>query len=90
MDDRQRLVRGNSFPVANGATRGNRSDSMRRPAAPAGQGTEMLDVAAAGAPASGTRVYGGGIQADGVFSNLSARPERAESEKDEQPPVCVT
>ncbi|KJR87538.1 metal homeostatis protein bsd2 [Sporothrix schenckii 1099-18] len=44
------------------------------------------------APASGTtptpttgRVYGGGIQSDGVFSNLTARPEPGE-EKDELPP----
>jgi hypothetical protein len=33
-----------------------------------------------------TRVYGGGIQSDGVFSNLAAKPERGEPEKDELPP----
>jgi hypothetical protein len=45
-------------------------------------------AAAAHAGAAG-RVYGSGIQADGVFSNLSAKPERTEGEKEEQPPVCV-
>ena len=33
------------------------------------------------------RVYGGGIQSDGVFSNLTAKPERAGEEKEELPPV---
>lgn len=33
---------------------------------------------------------GGGVGSDGVFANMSARPERVESEKekDEMPPVC--
>lgn len=33
------------------------------------------------------RVYGGGIQSDGVFSNLTAKPERGNNEKDEAPPT---
>lgn len=33
------------------------------------------------------RIYGGGIQSDGVFSNLSARPERGEKVVEELPPV---
>jgi hypothetical protein len=39
-----------------------------------------------------TRIVGGGHGSDGVFANLSARPERGSSdpEKDEQPPVCDT
>ena len=46
----------------------------RRPAPPA-------------TPTTG-RVYGGGIQSDGVFSNITARPEPGE-EKDELPPVSI-
>ena len=40
------------------------------------------------APASTTgRVYGGGSGSDGVFANLSAKPERGEK-VEEHPPVC--
>lgn len=37
------------------------------------------------------RVVGGGSGSDGVFANMSARPDRGggTSEKDEQPPVCT-
>lgn len=42
--------------------------------------------ASSGATPTTGRVYGGGIQSDGVFSNLTARPEPGE-EKDELPPV---
>ncbi|CAK7562631.1 MAG: hypothetical protein SEPTF4163_000479 [Sporothrix epigloea] len=38
------------------------------------------------APSTTGRVYGGGIQSDGVFSNITARPEPGE-EKDELPPT---
>jgi hypothetical protein len=34
-----------------------------------------------------TRVVGGGGATDGVFANMSARPERQNTEKEEQPPV---
>ncbi|CAK7270422.1 hypothetical protein SEPCBS119000_004083 [Sporothrix epigloea] len=40
----------------------------------------------AAAPSRTGRVYGGGIQSDGVFSNITARPEPGE-EKDELPPT---
>lgn len=39
------------------------------------------------APAVTGRVYGGGTGSDGVFANLSAKPERGEK-LDEHPPVC--
>ncbi|KAL1839267.1 hypothetical protein VTJ49DRAFT_1704 [Mycothermus thermophilus] len=32
------------------------------------------------------RIYGSGIQSDGVFSNLSAKPDRGDNEKEEAPP----
>lgn len=38
------------------------------------------------APTNG-RVYGGGSGSDGVFANLSAKPERGEK-LEEHPPVC--
>ncbi|KAK4153439.1 hypothetical protein C8A00DRAFT_43622 [Chaetomidium leptoderma] len=78
-DDRQRLVRGNSTPSFNetmqaGATGTQSSGQSVQPPRPTG-----------GAPTT-SRVYGGGIQSDGVFSNLSAKPERGDGEKEELPP----
>lgn len=78
-DDRQRLVRGNSTPSFNDATRAGAA------AQPGGQPAQITRPTG-GAPTT-TRVYGGGIQSDGVFSNLSAKPETGEAEKDELPPV---
>jgi hypothetical protein len=82
-DDRQRLVRGNSFPSSNSAQAGSdgnhsnntQSTALQRQAPqPSGQATPF-------------RVYGGGIQSDGVFSNLAAKPEAGGAEKEEHPPV---
>lgn len=39
-------------------------------------------------PPTGGRVYGGGSGTDGVFANLSAKPERGEKQE-EHPPVCI-
>ncbi|KAI0016343.1 hypothetical protein F4780DRAFT_759821 [Xylariomycetidae sp. FL0641] len=69
-DDRQRLVRGNSFPVAHGSPDGS--------SRPTPQNTN---------DAANSRVYGGGIQSDGVFSNMTARPERGEKVVEEAPPT---
>jgi len=74
-DDRQRLVRQNSTPAS-----GSASDSAPPQSAPA-FGTSSVN-----APVRSGRVYGGGSGTDGVFANMSARPERQETEKDEQPP----
>lgn len=87
-DDRQRLVRGNSFPINGGATPrsgNNENDGTARPA-PARQVTQLPQ---AGGSATPFRVYGGGIQSDGVFSNLAAKPEVGAVEKEEMPPVCA-
>ncbi|KAK4675928.1 hypothetical protein QC764_506380 [Podospora pseudoanserina] len=82
-DDRQRLVRDNTTPSATDAasitpattaTTAQTSAQASQPSRPVGQ-----------APTT-TRVYGGGIQSDGVFSNLAAKPERGEPEKEELPP----
>ncbi|EFX03922.1 metal homeostatis protein bsd2 [Grosmannia clavigera kw1407] len=74
-DDRQRLVRQSSA-----------TNSSNNP----GSTTTTAAAAAATRPSaavpSSNRVYGGGIQSDGVFSNLTAKPE-AGVEKEEQPPT---
>jgi hypothetical protein len=82
-DDRQRLVRGNSFPAStNSAQAGSgRSDTNTGETVPERQTAQPSGAAT-------LRVYGGGIQSDGVFSNLAAKPEAGGAEKEEQPPVC--
>lgn len=80
-DDRQRLVRGNSFapePAAASHDAGSAQPATNR------NGYSSVPQPA-GAQAG--RVYGGGSQADGVFSNMAAKPDRGDNEKDEQPPV---
>lgn len=75
-DDTQRLVRGG--PSSPDTHQGSGPLPPRRP------------TPQAGANGVASRVYGGGIQSDGVFSNLTAKPERPNGEKEEQPPVrCV-
>lgn len=95
-DDRQRLVRGNSFPVNNSAAHPTdfsshdpaRPVATRRPAPQAGGHVGEQAGGQVGGQAGASRVYGGGIQSDGVFSNLAAKPEVTTAEKEEQPPVC--
>ncbi|KAB5513179.1 hypothetical protein GE09DRAFT_1047085 [Coniochaeta sp. 2T2.1] len=84
-DDRQRLVRGNSSPVStNAAEAGSNGNETR--AAPTTAPARQV-VQQPGGPATPFRVYGGGIQSDGVFSNLAAKPEVGTAEKEEQPPT---
>ncbi|KAJ2896877.1 hypothetical protein MKZ38_005130 [Zalerion maritima] len=78
-DDRQRLVRSNTSSTF--TQRGQEVTSRATPAAVPSPATNAAQTSTAG------RVYGGGIQSDGVFSNLTAKPERGDSEKDEQPPT---
>ncbi len=94
-DDRQRLVRGNSFPVSRSSTfsSGNRSpaESNTRPSVPpTRQPSQWSATGTSATPQPSSRVYGGGIQSDGVFSNMTARPERGEKVVEEMPPVCHT
>lgn len=81
-DDRQRLVRQSSFPVSGASATSNRS-SAERPNALERQSA----VPGGSAGQASSRIYGGGIQSDGVFSNMTARPERGEKIVEEQPPV---
>ena len=81
-DDRQRLVRRSSAqtPASSSASQTSTHDI------PSGQPSPVPQI---GVDASSTpfRVYGGGIQSDGVFSNLAAKPELEGDGKEEQPPV---
>lgn len=77
-DDRQRLVRRDSDVAPSGSSAQDTpvSTPSLAPARPS--------------PSTGSanRVYGGGIENGGVFSNLTAKPERkAGPEKEEMPPV---
>ncbi|KAJ4288342.1 hypothetical protein N0V88_007380 [Collariella sp. IMI 366227] len=77
-DDRQRLVRGNSTPSF---AEGGHLGAATQPAASAAQPQRPVG----GTPTT-SRVYGSGIQSDGVFSNLSAKPEQGGEQKEELPP----
>ncbi|KAI0121718.1 hypothetical protein BJ170DRAFT_599886 [Xylariales sp. AK1849] len=86
-DDRQRLMRQNSLPVSGGSTPTDGSDRSDRPGAPERQVTQWPTQPATGSTAqASSRIYGGGIQSDGVFSNIMARPETGEK-VEEQPPT---
>lgn len=91
-DDRQRLVRNNSGPVSRSSTfeasapTSNGYSAVSTGAAP--QPAPRVTQTPAATAANGSRVYGGGIQSDGVFSNMTARPERGgEKIVEELPPV---
>ncbi|KAM0237449.1 hypothetical protein ACHAP5_009000 [Fusarium lateritium] len=73
VDDRRRLMRQNSTPSMENVTHAPVQPAVPVPA-PSGSRS--------------ARVVGGGSGSDGVFANLSARPERGTSdpEKDELPP----
>ncbi|CCC14840.1 hypothetical protein SMACR_07565 [Sordaria macrospora] len=93
-DDRQRLMRRNSSPTDASGAAGSTdvtSGGSSRPG-PERQ-TTQLPATPYTATAGGSttrpsgRVYGGGIQNEGVFSNLTAKPERNNgAEKEELPP----
>jgi hypothetical protein len=76
LDDRQRLMRGNPESQAEGSDEAPRQGIQRR--------VTQLPVFNTQAPRS-TRVYGAGNN-DGVFANLSAKPQRGE-DVEEKPPV---
>ncbi|KJZ74716.1 hypothetical protein HIM_05833 [Hirsutella minnesotensis 3608] len=76
-DDRQRLVRQNTTPSTGLATNG--------PVSPLD--TSSAPMTSQVPSGSRPRYMGGGVGTDGVFANLSARPERRGSEKEEQPPT---
>ncbi|KAM0551316.1 hypothetical protein ACHAPJ_008420 [Fusarium lateritium] len=79
VDDRRRLMRHNSTPPSSSSTENvNTIHPPVQPAVPAPTPSGSRSA----------RIVGGGAGSDGVFANLSARPERGGSdpEKDELPP----
>ncbi|TGJ84867.1 hypothetical protein E0Z10_g3937 [Xylaria hypoxylon] len=98
-DDRQRLVRGNSFPLSynantttNTAAASSAPNSSTHPEITQTHPTQSQSPSHAAAnnraqPTTNSRIYGGGIQSDGVFSNMTARPERGEKVVEEAPPT---
>jgi len=89
-DDRQRLMRGvPSSPLTeqNNTLAGMASQSSRPPIIERRVTTHIpAFVPPPPPPTTGGRVYGGGSGSDGVFANLSAKPERGEK-VEEHPPV---
>ncbi|KAI1819217.1 hypothetical protein F4861DRAFT_158540 [Xylaria intraflava] len=91
-DDRQRLVRGNSFPLSQNAAAAGQNQTGEEPrpqSVQPRQPTQPPSFSATGRAqsTSNSRIYGGGIQSDGVFSNMAARPERGEKPVEESPPT---
>lgn len=89
-DDRQRLMRGEPTPADEGTSTQNyttTSDGIRRPPVVERRVTHLPVFAPT--PAVSGRVYGGGTQNEGVFSNLSAKPDIGEK-LEEHPPVSLT
>lgn len=79
-DDRQRLVRRNSGPSPG-------TDAAPNTTSSAATSPPHIPPVPATSAARHQRVMGGGVGSDGVFANMSARPERVESEKEEMPPT---
>ncbi|TGO52494.1 hypothetical protein BCON_0140g00080 [Botryotinia convoluta] len=76
-DDRQRLMRGNP---SSSTERLNETTSDDRPTT-----QRTVTVVPTFVPPTGGRVYGGGSGSDGVFANLSAKPERGEKQEEHPP-----
>lgn len=86
-DDRQRLMRGT--PSASSAEQVNPESTptaSSRPTVIERRNTHIPAFVPPTRPTPNGRVYGGGSGSDGVFANLSAKPERG-AEKEEHPPV---
>lgn len=93
-DDRQRLVRQNSdlAPPSNTDSSSRQytpltSSSGASTPASRPPPTQPPRTTSAAAATSSNIIFGSGIQNDGIFSNLTAKPERSGTEKEEQPPV---
>ncbi|KAI8946153.1 hypothetical protein F4801DRAFT_565682 [Xylaria longipes] len=92
-DDRQRLVRGNSFPISQSAVASAPTPTTEdetgqsAPGPPSSTQSQSLAAGHRAQPTASSRIYGGGIQSDGVFSNMTARPERGEKLVEEAPPT---
>ncbi len=85
-DDRQRLMRGNTVPPIEGQTTttsdGSRPVQIQRTLTQFPSVTPVAPGRARGMPYSTFTSSN-----DGVFANLSAKPERGEKQEEEKPPV---
>ncbi|KAK3314173.1 hypothetical protein B0H66DRAFT_373075 [Apodospora peruviana] len=88
-DDRQRLVRGGDSGSSSPTVSTNATGQIQLPVAAQTPATSVSAGSVAGRSSArgGGVVFGSGIQSDGVFSNLAAKPERDAAEKEEQPPT---
>jgi len=84
-DDRQRLMRGNPSSASAEQIATPSEVPLSTPVAPLVERRAATYIPAF-TPA--TRVYGGGSGSDGVFANLSAKPEAGEK-LEEHPPVSA-
>ncbi|CAG8972853.1 hypothetical protein HYALB_00001272 [Hymenoscyphus albidus] len=84
-DDRQRLMRGTPSTSAEQNNSESISASSRPPVIER-RNTHIPASVSPPRPTPNGRVYGGGSGSDGVFANLSAKPERG-AEKEEHPPT---
>ncbi|TVY57297.1 Metal homeostatis protein BSD2 [Lachnellula suecica] len=83
-DDRQRLMRGQPAPAADATPPQSTSTAATRPPIIERRPTILPAFNPTTRPTG--RVYGGGSGSDGVFANLSAKPETG-GEKEEHPPT---
>lgn len=85
-DDRQRLMRGD--PTAPSMmTSSMLVESNSATAQPSSTQRRTTILPSFTSPAN-SRVIGTGSSNDGVFANLNAKPERAEKQEEDLPPVC--
>jgi hypothetical protein len=84
-DDRQRLMRGAPTPPSTEETTTTTRSSAPPP--PVERRVTRFPMFSGAATTPSGRVYGGGSGSDGVFANLSAKPESGEK-VEEHPPVC--
>lgn len=87
-DDRQRLMRGTptSSSTEQLNTQSTTTSETPRPPPIERRPTHLPEFAP---PRPTGRVYGGGSGSDGVFANLSAKPEAGEK-TEEHPPVSIS
>lgn len=86
-DDRQRLMRGTPTSSTDQTDNGSTTTPTSEDPRPIVERRQThIPVFTAPPPQPNGRVYGGGSGSDGVFANLSAKPERGEK-LEEHPPV---
>ena len=85
-DDRQRLMRGD--PAATNAGSVISPESNNNEASQPSSTERRVTVLPTFPSPINPRLVGTGSSNDGVFANLNAKPERAEKQQEDLPPVC--